>query len=140
MLDIYPSLMAIMLVIFFVMLYQLNNKLYKPLLKFMDDRDAAIAKDMTAARNMGGNTDELQAKAQANLDEAKATAAKLRQDVVEEGKTKTAEAVAEKQTQLEKMQESFAAKLEEEKVALQNSLLSQIPLVKESLKAKFSQL
>jgi F-type H+-transporting ATPase subunit b len=140
MLDIYPSLMAIMLVIFFVMLYQLNNKLYKPLLKFMDDRDAAIAKDMTAAKNMGGNTDALQAKAKANLDEAKATAAKLRQNVVEEEKTKTAEAVAEKQTELEKMQESFAAKLEEEKVALQNALLSQIPLVKEGLKAKFSQL
>ena len=140
MLDIYPSLMAIMLVIFFVMLYQLNNKLYKPLLKFMDDRDAAIAKDMTAAKNMGGNTDELQAKAEANLNEAKSVAAKLRQDVIEEEKTKTAEAVAEKQTELEKKQESFVAKLEEEKVVLQNALLSQIPLVKESLKAKFSQL
>ena len=140
MLDIYPSLMAIMLLIFFVMLYQLNNKLYKPLLKFMDDRDAAIAKDMAVASNMGGNTDELQAKAEANLDEAKAAAAKLRQSVVEEGKAKTAEAVAQKQAELEKRQERFAVKLEEEKVALQNSLLAQIPLVKEGLKAKFSQL
>jgi F-type H+-transporting ATPase subunit b len=140
MLDIYPSLMAVMLVIFFVMLFQLNKKLYKPLLKFMDDRDAAIAKDMEAAKNMGGNTDALQAQAQANLDEAKATAAKLRQDVIEEGKAKTAEAVAQKQGELEKKQERFAAKLEEEKVTLQNALLSQIPLVKESLKAKFSQL
>jgi len=140
MLDIYPSLMAIMLLIFFVMLYQLNNKLYKPLLKFMDDRDAAIAKDMAVARNMGGNTDELQAKAEANLDEAKAAAAKLRQNVVEEGKVKTAEAIAKKQAELEKRQELFAVELEEEKVALQNSLLAQIPLVKEGLKAKFSQL
>jgi len=140
MLDIYPSLMAIMLVVFFVMLFQLNKKLYKPLLKFMDDRDAAIAKDMEAAKNMGGNTDELQAQAQANLDEAKATATKLRQDVIEDGKAKTAEAIVQKQGELEKKQESFAAKLEEEKVTLQNALLSQIPLVKESLKAKFSQL
>ncbi len=140
MLDIYPSLMAVMLVIFFVMLYQLNHKLYKPLLKYMDDRDAEIAKGMAAARNMGGNTDELQAKAKANLDEAKATAAKLRQDVLEEGKSKTAEAIAQKQAELEKRQAEFAEKLEEEKVTLQNALLSQIPLVKESLKAKFSQL
>ena len=140
MLDINPWLLAIMLVIFFVMFYQLNNKLYEPLLKFMDDRDAAIVKDMAAARNLGGNTDELQAKAQANLDEAKTIATKLRQDVVEESKAKTAEAVAQKQLELEEMQERFAAKLEEEKVALQNSLLSQIPLVKEGLKAKFSQL
>ncbi|HIP61054.1 MAG TPA: F0F1 ATP synthase subunit B', partial [Sulfurovum sp.] len=34
----------------------------------------------------------------------------------------------------------FATKLEEERISLQNSLLSQIPLIKESLKAKFSQL
>ena len=140
MLDINPLLMAVMLLVFFVMLYQLNNKLYKPLLKFMDDRDAAIAKDLDAARNLSGNSDELQAKAEANLNEAKATAAKLRQDVVEEGKAKTAEAIAQKQAELEKLQETFSVKLEEEKVALQNSLLSQIPLVKESLKAKFSQL
>jgi len=46
----------VMLVIFFVMLYRLNKTLYQPLLKFMDDRDAAIAKDMDAARNMSGST------------------------------------------------------------------------------------
>jgi len=140
MLDIYPSLMAVMIVIFFVMLYQLNKKLYKPLLKFMDDRDAVIAKDLKAAKSMGGNTDELQAKAEANLNEAKAAAAKLRQETVERAKAETAEAVAQRQQELEKKQETFASKLQEEKVALQNALLSQIPLVKESLKAKFSQL
>jgi len=137
MLDIYPSLMAVM---FFVMLYQLNKKLYKPLLKFMDDRVAVIAKDLKAAKSMGGNTDELQAKAEANLNEAKAAAAKLRQETVERAKAETAEAVAQRQQELEKKQETFASKLQEEKVALQNALLSQIPLVKESLKAKFSQL
>lgn len=140
MLDINLSLMAIMLAVFFIMLYQLNTKLYKPLLRFMDDRDAAIAKDMDAARNMGGNTDALQAKAQANLDEAKKTAAKLRQEVAEEGKSKTTEALAQKQSELEVEKARYAEKLDEEKVALQNALLSQIPLVKESLKAKFSQL
>jgi len=140
MLDIYPSLMAVMIVIFFVMLYQLNKKLYKPLLKFMDDRDAVIAKDLKAAKSMGGNTNELQAKAEANLNEAKAAAAKLRQETVERAKAETAEAVAQRQQELEKKQETFASKLQEEKVALQNALLSQIPLVKESLKAKFSQL
>jgi len=140
MLDINLSLMVVMLVIFFVMLCRLNKTLYRPLLRFMDDRDAVIAKDMDAARNMSGNTEELQAKAQANLNEAKAIAGKLRQDAVEEGKTKAGEAMARKQAELDKMQERFSVKMEEEKVVLENALLSQIPLVKESLKAKFSQL
>jgi F-type H+-transporting ATPase subunit b len=140
MLDIYPLLIVITTIIFFVMLYLLNKKLYQPLLKFMDDRDAAIAKDMAAARNMSGNSDELASKAKANIDAAKVTAAKLRQDVMEDGKSKMIEAIEAKQKHLEKQQEKFAVKLDEERVTLQNSLLSQIPLVKESLKAKFSQL
>lgn len=140
MLDLYPSLMAIALVVFFVMLFQLNNTLYKPLLKFMDDRDATIAKDMEAAKNMGGNTDELRANAEANLSNARTKAAKIRNDALEAGKAKAIKSVEQKQTELDKVQESFVAKLEEEKEVLKNSLLSQIPLVKESLKAKFSQL
>ena len=140
MLDIYPWLMLVMLVIFFVMMYQLNQKLYKPLLRFMDDRDAAIAKDMEVAKNMGGNTDELIAQAEANIDEAKGKAAKLRQEVVENAKNKSIEAIEAKQAELEKKHIKFAAKLEEDRISLQNSLLSQIPLIKESLKAKFSQL
>jgi len=140
MLDIYPSLMVIMLVIFFILLYQLNKKLYQPLLKFMDDRDAAIAKDMTAARQMGGDSGALQEKAEANLNEAKTTAAKLRQDTIEKSKQRTADAIAKKQEELEKKHEGFSEKLQKEKEALQTALLSQIPLVKESLKAKFSQL
>ena len=122
------------------MMYQLNQKLYKPLLRFMDDRDAAIAKDMEVAKNMGGNTDELTAQAEANIDEAKAKAAKLRQEVVENAKNKHIEAIEAKQAELEKKHIKFATKLEEERISLQNSLLSQIPLIKESLKAKFSQL
>ena len=140
MLDINLSLMVVMLVIFFVMLYRLNKTLYQPLLGFMDDRDAVIAKDMDAARNMSGNTEELQARAQANLNEAKAIAGKLRQDAIETGKIKAGEAIARKQAELEKTQERFSVKMEEEKLVLENALLSQIPLVKESLKAKFSQL
>ncbi len=140
MLDINLPLMVVMLLIFFVMLYQLNKVLYKPLLKFMDDRDAAIAKDLDIAKNMSGNTDTLQAKAQKHIDEAKSAAAKLRQEVMEEAKSKSAEAIAKKQAELEKMQAQATVKLNEEKVALQNALLSQIPLVKEGLKAKFSQL
>ena len=106
----------------------------------MDDRDTAISKDMEVAKNMSGNTDELQAKTKANLDEAKASAAKIRQDAIEVGKTRASEAIALKQTELDKRQESFATKLEKEKSDLKNALISQIPLVKESLKAKFSQL
>ncbi len=140
MLDIEPQLMAVTTVIFFLLLYRLNIKLYRPLLKFMDNRDMSIARDMEAAKNMTGNTDELLAKAQANIDDAKVKASKQRQQTIDEGKENAIKAIEKKQLELEKSSEEFAKKLSEERVLLQNSLQSQIPLVKESLKAKFSQL
>ena len=52
-----------------------------------------------------------------------------------------AESKAEnKRADLDKEHSSFMEKLESEKEALRNSLLSQMPLFKESLKAKFSKL
>ena len=44
------------------------------------------------------------------------------------------------QNEIEKEYESFIVKLASEKENLKNELLSQIPLFKESLKAKFSKL
>ena len=72
MLDIEPLLIAVTTVIFFVLLYQLNIKLYRPLLRFMDNRDMSIAKDLKNANSVSGNTDELLQKAQSNIDQAKA--------------------------------------------------------------------
>ena len=54
---------------------------------------------------------------------------------------KLAEAkISSKKEELERGYNEFITSLEEEKVGLKNSLLSQVPLFKESLKAKFSQL
>jgi len=140
MLDIEPLLIAVTTVIFFVLLYQLNIKLYRPLLRFMDNRDMSIAKDLKNANSVSGNTDELLQKAQSNIDQAKAEANKLRQDAINQAKIDANIAMEAKQDELENIGKDFKIKLEEEKISLQNSLQSQIPLIKESLKAKFSQL
>jgi F-type H+-transporting ATPase subunit b len=48
--------------------------------------------------------------------------------------------VETKQSELDKEYGSFIEKLASDKESLKNSLLSQMPLFKESLKAKFSKL
>ena len=140
MLDISPLLMVVTLVIFLFLLVWLNNKLYKPLLEFMDSRDATIARDMKEASSVGGSSEELIAKANANINNAKATAAKIRNDAIEEGKQKSLEAISKKQSELEKSYDEFMAKLAKEKEELKNSLASHIPEIKESLSSKFAQL
>jgi len=140
MLDLHLPLMLFVLVLFLTLLVLLNNMLFKPLIKFMDDRDASIAKDLEAAKSFSGNTDELNAKADDILSQAKNEAGIIRQKAIDDEKTLAASKVETKQNELDKEYKSFIAKLAEEKEELKNSLLSQMPLFKESLKAKFSKL
>jgi len=140
MLDLHLPLMLFVLVLFLTLLVLLNNMLFKPLVKFMDDRDASIAKDLEAAKNVSNNTDELNAKADAIISEAKNEAATIRQKAIDDQKTLAASKVETKQNEIEKEYEAFVKKLSSEKENLKNELLSQMPLFKESLKAKFSKL
>ncbi len=140
MLDLYPSLMVFVLLIFFFLIFQLNNKLYEPLIRFMDNRERTIAKDLEAARNLSSDSDELLAKARENLDAARSEAARMRQEAIERIKEENARAVEARQASLEEEYQQFQARLAEEREQLKSAVLSQMPLIKESLKAKFSQL
>ncbi len=140
MLDLHLPLMLFVLVLFLTLLVLLNNMLFKPLVKFMDDRDASIAKDLKAAKSFSGNTDELNAKADEIISNAKNEAATIRQKAIDDEKTLAASKVETVQNEIDKEYESFVEKLAIEKENLKNELLSQMPLFKESLKAKFSRL
>lgn len=140
MLDIHLPLMLFVLVLFLFLLVLLNNMLFQPLVKFMDDRDASIAKDLEAAKSFSGNSDELNAKADEILGDAKNEAGGIRQRAIDDEKTLAASKVQTKQNELENKYNIFIEKLSSEKENLKNALISQMPLFKESLKAKFSKL
>lgn len=140
MLDLHLPLMLFVLVLFLTLLVLLNTMLFKPLIKFMDDRDASIAKDLEAAKSFSSNTDELNAKADEIIADAKNEAAKIRQKAIDDEKTLAASKVETKQSEIDKEYEGFVEKLASEKENLKNELLSQMPLFKENLKAKFSKL
>lgn len=140
MLEIQLPLMLFVLALFLSLLVVLNNMLFKPLVNFMDDRDNSIAKDLEAAKGLSGNTDELNAKADENLSIAKNEAAAIRRRAIDDEKTLAASKVETKQNELDEEYGSFVEKLVSDKESLKNSLLSQMPLFKESLKAKFSKL
>ena len=140
MLDLHLPLMLFVLVLFLTLLVLLNNMLFKPLVKFMDDRDASIAKDLEAAKGFSGNTDELNAKADDIISNAKNKAAMIRQKAVDNEKLSSVTNIERKQKEIDSEYEAFVKTLALEKENLKNQLLSQIPLFKESLKAKFSSL
>ncbi len=140
MLDLNLGLMLFVLVIFFSLLFLLNQMLYKPLLKFMDDRDNSIADDLKNAKEMAGNSDELHAKADAILADAKAEANIVREKAVNEAKALADSKIESKTKELDSKYQSFVDELANSKEELQKSLSTQLPLFKESLKAKMGNL
>jgi len=140
MLDLNPGLMLFVLVIFFSLLVLLNQMLYKPLVKFMDDRDNSIADDLKNAKEMSGSNDELNAKADAVIADAKVKANAVREKATNEAKALAESKVESKTKELDSKYQAFLTELSENREELEKSLSDQLPLFKESIKTKMSNL
>jgi F-type H+-transporting ATPase subunit b len=138
MLDLNPGLMLFVLIVFFSLLFLLNTMLFQPLLKFMDDRDATIAGDLKNAEEMSGNSDELNAKADAFIADAKAEANAIREKATNEAKALAESKIESKVKELDASNATFMAELETEQEALKGALVSELPALKESLQSKLS--
>jgi len=140
MLDLEPGLMLFVLVVFFALMVLLNQMLYTPLIKFMDDRDRTIEDDLKIANEMSGNNDELNAKADAILADAKAEANVVREKATNEAKALADSKIESKTQELDEKYQSFVVELSKEKDELEKSLIAQMPVIKESLKTKMNSL
>jgi F-type H+-transporting ATPase subunit b len=140
MLDLHLELMLTVLFVFFLLLFVFNTLLYKPLLKFMTDRDESIANDLKSAKELSGNSDDLHAQGIAIIDDAKAEASAIREKAIEEAKSIASDNMATKQQKLDLNYQVFIDKLSKDKDELKSALLNEMPLVKESLKVKLGNL
>lgn len=135
-----PWVMALVFVTFLVLVYLLNRILYKPLLGFMEARDSSIKKD---SEGIEGNATEIKAlkkEIEEILHNAKQEAALIKNKAQEDAKQKAEAKIAQKREELNIKYKDFVVGLDEEKINLRNSLLSQVPLFKEGLKAKLGKL
>jgi F-type H+-transporting ATPase subunit b len=140
MLDINPILLLATFVVFLSLIAVLNSWLYNPLFAYMNNRDAHIKKEL---QKIGSNDDEIQElllKAQTIVMNAKLEAAALREKVVADAKELAESKLEAKRTELASEYLEFEQSLAKSKEQLKSDLLSQVPLFKEAVKAKFSQL
>ncbi len=140
MLDINPMLLGSTLIVFLILIAVLNSWLYNPLFNFMNKRDADIKRDL---EEVGSNDDEvaaLTAEAEKIMTDAKMEAAALREKVIADAKELADSKLEAKRAELASEYAAFEKSLAEEREQLRNALLSQVPLYKEAVKAKFSQI
>ena len=140
MLDINPLLLGITIVVFLILIAVLNSLLFKPLFTYMEERDASIKNDQDKVGNNDAEIAELTAEAQNIVNEAKLEAAAIREKVVADAKELAESKIEAKRAELAKDKAEFEKSLAETREELKNTLLSQVPLYKEAVKAKFSQI
>jgi len=140
MLDINPILLIATLIVFLTLIALLNSWLYNPLFSFMNKRDEDIKKDLDKVGSNDDEINELNAKAESIINKAKLDAVALREKVIADAKELADSKLEAKRAELATEYLEFERSLENSKEQLSNDLKLQIPLFKEAVKAKFSQI
>ncbi|MFT5660295.1 MAG: F-type H+-transporting ATPase subunit b [Sulfurimonas sp.] len=140
MLDINPILLLATFVVFLSLIAVLNSWLYRPLFSFMNKRDEDIKKDLN---KIGSNDDEIQAlheKAELIVNNAKLDAAALREKVVADAKELAESKLEARRAELASEYVEFEKSLAASRDELTTELTSQVPVFKQAVEAKFSQI
>lgn len=138
--DVNPSYMLATAVIFLALMIILNALLYKPLLKFMDDRAVSIDNDEKKVKDnfdeMTNFNEELNTIKQNTRDEIAA----IKQKAVNEARNSAEEALKNKKIELEQKMQSFYTQLDKEKQDLEQELKLRLPLWQEALQKKLKRI
>jgi len=140
MLDINPILLLVTFVVFLSLIAVLNSWLYNPLFAYMKKRDDDIKNDLD---KVGSNDDEinkLSSEADSIIMNAKLEATALREKVIADAKELAESKIEARRAELASEYLEFEKSLLESKSQLVDDLMSQVPLFKEAVKAKYSQI
>jgi len=136
MLDISPIVMLIEAGIFLVTLILLNQWLFKPLLTFMEERDAKLADEL---KSISSNTDEVkkyESEIASIIDNAKNEANNIKKLASDEAKKEAISMVESEVNKLEAAKKAFYDELEVKKAELATELESSSSELKEMLSTK----
>jgi len=140
MLDINPILLLVTFVVFVSLIAVLNSLLYNPLFSFMNKRDEDIKKDLNRVGSNDDEVDTLNKKAESIVMNAKLEAAALREKVITDAKELAESKLEAKRAELANEYLEFEKSLLNAKNELTTDLMSQVPMFKEAVKAKFNQI
>ena len=140
MLDINPILLLVTFVVFISLIAILNSWLYNPLFSYMNKRDEDIKKDLNKIGSNDDEMHELNSKAESIIMNAKLEAMALREKVIADANELAESKLETKRAELANEYIEFEKSLSESKDQLTKDLVSKVPLFKESVDAKFSQI
>ncbi|MDU9791706.1 FoF1 ATP synthase subunit B' [Helicobacter pylori] len=131
--SINPYLMAVVFVVFVLLLWAMNVWVYRPLLAFMDNRQAEIKDSLAKIKTDNAQSVEIGYQIETLLKEA----AEKRREMIAEAIQKAAESydavIKQKENELNQEFEAFAKQLQNEKQVLKEQLQAQMPVFEDEL-------
>lgn len=125
--------MAVVFVVFVLLLWAMNVWVYRPLLAFMDNRQAEIKDSLAKIKTDNAQSVEIGHQIDALLKEA----AEKRREIIAEAIQKATESydavIKQKENELNQEFEAFAKQLQNEKQALKEQLQAQMPVFEDEL-------
>lgn len=125
--------MAVVFVVFVLLLWAMNVWVYRPLLAFMDNRQAEIKDSLAKVKTDNAQSVEIRHQIETLLKEA----AEKRREMIAEAIQKATESydavIKQKENELNQEFEAFAKQLQNEKQALKEQLQAQIPVFEDEL-------
>ena len=140
MLEINLPALIFTVIVFLGLIYILNIMLYKPLLSFMDSREAMIERDTQEAKQNALDVDSDKAEIERILGEARSEATKIKQLSLDKAKAKSDELIAAQKSDLEADFDKFIKDLGEEKSQLKKDLQDKIPDFKSGIKSALAKI
>ncbi|SMC09943.1 hypothetical protein [Nitratiruptor tergarcus] len=140
MLDINIGLLLLTAIVFLALVFLLNSMLYRPLLTFTTQREESIRRDLENANSNEEGSEKLLEEAKAIIADAKAQASSMKKEAIEEVRAEVSKMVEAKKAELESRKEALMEEIKKEEESVRSTLISQMPLFKEALKAKFNTL
>ncbi|WQV91732.1 FoF1 ATP synthase subunit B' [Helicobacter pylori] len=131
--SVNPYLMAVVFVVFVLLLWAMNVWVYRPLLAFIDNRQAEIKDSLAKIKTDNAQSVEIGHQIDALLKEA----AEKRREIIAEAIQKATESydavIKQKENELNQEFEAFAKQLQNEKQALKEQLQAQMPVFEDEL-------
>lgn len=135
-----PYLMLLVFVVFLLTMVLLNVWLFKPLIGFMDEREATLRKDLDSVSSSDTQVQEIQQQIQDILSDARARSSEILQKATSDAKSHYEANLQKKQEELAKKLQDFRANLEKQKEVSKKELLAHLGEFEDALKLKIKQL
>lgn len=135
-----PYLMLLVFVVFLITMILLNVWLFKPLIGFMDEREATLRKDLDLVSSSDTQVQEIQQQIQDILSTARNHSSEILQKATNDAKALYEANIQKKQEELAKKLQDFRVNLDKQKEASKKELLASLGEFEDTLKLKIKQL